>query len=51
MSLRLRLLALTVGPVEFISTLPSTSSSGRAVICVEHFGSLEGKVGYGRAKK
>ena len=50
-SLRLRLLALTVGPVESISTLPSTSSNGRAVICVVHFGSLEGKVGYGRAKK
>lgn len=46
-SLRLRfaLFALTVGPVELISTLPSTSSSGRAAICVVHFGSLEGKVG------
>ena len=50
-SLRLRLLALTVGPEEFISTLPSTSSSGRAAICVVHLGSLEGKVGYGKAKK
>ena len=44
-SLRFRLLALTVGPVELISTLPSTSSNGRAVIWVVHFGSLEGKVG------
>jgi len=46
-SLRLRfiLLALTVGPVELSWTLPSTSSSGRAVIWVVHFGSLEGKVG------
>jgi hypothetical protein len=57
LSLRLSFLGgavdLTPGPVfPFGSTLPSTSSSGRdAAVCVLVFGSLEGCVGYGRAKK
>jgi len=37
--------ALTPGPAESTSTLPSTSSSGRGASWVEHFGSLEGNVG------
>lgn len=45
------LLALTPGPVEFISTLPSTSSRGRPDACVVHLGSLEGWVGYGKLVK
>jgi len=46
-SLRLRVpfRAFTPGPVEFMSTFPSTSSRGLAVICVVHLGSFEGNVG------
>jgi hypothetical protein len=45
-SLRLSLLlAFTPGPVEFISTFPSTSSRGRAENWVLHLGSLEECVG------
>jgi len=45
------LLALTPGPVEFISAFPSTSSRGRPLNCILHLGSLEGCVGYGRLVK
>ena len=46
-SLRFRVLfrAFTPGPVEFMSTFPSTSSKGLAAICVVHFGNFEGNVG------
>jgi len=47
-SLRFSLLFLawTPGPVESLSTFPSTSSKGRdAANCLEHFGNLDGWVG------
>ena len=46
-SLRFRVLfrAFTPGPVEFMSTFPSTSSKGLAAICVVHLGNFEGNVG------
>lgn len=52
--LRLSLLggfALTPGPEPVGSTFPSTSSSGREDWAVLIFGSFEGCVGYGKAKK
>lgn len=57
LSLRLSFLggAVDLTPVlPFGSTFPSTSSKGRevaAAVCVLVLGSLEGCVGYGRAKK
>lgn len=49
--LRRLLFALTPGPVEFMSTFPSTSSKARVDKCVVHLGNLDGCEGYGKAEK